>query len=309
VSLLNSHRKVLPSVGILIPLYRSQAHVPHLCAYINELCFRIPNQVVLTVVVDGCSESESAIRKLVNDFRCPIRLVILSRNFGVNGALRAGMAEQEEAITIAFGSDLQEPLELFVEFAAEMTGGQFDFIFGQRTKRDDPLLTRMTSSVYWWINRNLVLRDSPRGGFDVFACNLVARKALNSMIEARTNITSQMLWLGFRRKFIGFERRARLSGKSTWTLRKKFKLFVDSIFAFSEIPFFLVKVLNGSALAFVVIAISNKKFENLWIASVALLLLSFQIIFVVVGRIHESSKQRPQFVIQSIDVFQNSELQ
>lgn len=293
----------LLSVGLVVPLFRSERHLPELVAYVNQFVAKVSYQVVLTLIVDGCQSSETAAREVIRQFDCSVRLIVLSRNFGVNGALRAGLANQSESLSIAFGSDLQEPLDLLVTFVNRMGTGDLDFVFGQRLKRDDPFFSRAASALYWWINRKFVFRDSPPGGFDVFACNSVAREALLNMKEARTNITSQMLWLGFRREFVGFERRARTSGRSTWTLRKKMRLFIDSIFSFSDIPFQILNLLRVLTVASLLLAISVDETSSFIALAVVTLGASLQISQFAIARIHESTRNRPLYVIQSVEEF------
>ena len=99
---------------------------------------------------------------------------------------------------------------------------------------------KLFASFYWWINRKFLANDTPKGGFDVFGLSRRAREALVQLPELNTNITSQLQWIGFDREYIPFHRRARQSGKSTWTIKRKVKLFADSIYGFSGAPIVLI---------------------------------------------------------------------
>ena len=292
------------SIGLVVPLYKSWTHIEALAAYVNQVKDQIGGVVSLTLVVDGCPKSELALKENVSLFSCPVRLVVLSRNFGVGPALRAAMSLQSEQFTIAFGSDLQEPLALFVDFAADLRTGQFDFVFGQRANRDDPLFSRCFSGLFWKLNRRLVFSDCPPGGFDVYGCNETARKALVQLEEHRTNITSQMLWLGLRRKFIAFDRMSRVDGKSTWSFKKKLGLFIDSFVAFTLKPLrtglfglFLVPFLLKVA------SIDTQFSTILWLFSSVLWSLSFVLIIPYILRYLDGNRDRPTFVIQSVERF------
>jgi polyisoprenyl-phosphate glycosyltransferase len=294
-------------VGLLVPMFRSWNHVELLFDFVNKLDQEIRGGVNLTIVIDGCDLSEAKVREAIDKIDTSVRLVVLSRNFGVGPALRAGMSEQQECFTIAFGSDLQEPGALFVNFAEELLEGSIDFVLGQRSSRDDPYLSVIFAKIYWTINRLFIFKDSPRGGFDVYGCNRTARKALVNLEEQNTNITSQILWLGFRRKFVSFTRTSRTEGKSTWSFRKKLGLFFDSIYSFSHHFFTRVTLfISLSTITFLCIS-EQMNFSNNFkiivlggLASSYLLVLSGFVI-----RIYEQSQNRPTFIIRESALLKN----
>lgn len=289
------------TVGLVVPLFRSWNHIEPLARYVNDLAKRINGPVTLTLVVDGCERSLEAFRKYSHLFGCDLRVVVLSRNFGVGPALRAAMLNQSESFTIAFGSDLQEPIELFVTFVDELRTGEVDFVFGTRISREDPFTNRIFSSLFWRLNKRLIFPDVPKGGFDVFGCNSAARECLVALNEHRTNITSQMLWVGFRRKFIPFARISRVEGKSTWSLRKRLGLFSDSFVAFSTKPLRLglwMISLSGTMAAL----LHARTTQNLATGSVvgALFLTGAILIMPYISRFLDADKDRPTFIVREI---------
>jgi hypothetical protein len=294
------------SIGLVVPLFKSWTHIEAVANYVNLLKDEIGGFVTITFVVDGCSESEFAIRENIYLFSCPVQLVVLSRNFGVGPALRAAMSVQSEDFTIAFGSDLQEPRDLFVKFANDLRTNQFDFVFGQRVNRDDPLLSRYFSGMFWSLNRRFVFPDCPPGGFDVYGCNEVARLTLVQLEEHRTNITSQMLWIGLRRKFVAFDRASRTDGKSTWSFRKKLGLFVDSFVAFTSKPLKLGTAMSFLLPFFVVGATLDTKWSlGLWLISSVLWTLSCFLILPYIVRHLDGNRHRPTFVIRSVETLRD----
>src|SRR5207248_444979 len=81
-----------------------------------------------------------------------------------------------------------------------------------------------------------IVAEMPRGGIDVFGCTRKVRDCLLGCPESDTNLIALLLWLGFRRQFVPYDRQARREGKSAWTLRKKLKYSLDSIFNFTDLP-------------------------------------------------------------------------
>ena len=296
-----------PHVGLLVPMFRSWNHVELLFDFVNKLDQEIMGGVNLTIVIDGCDLSALKVREAIDKIDTSVRVVVLSRNFGVGPALRAGMSEQQDCFTIAFGSDLQEPRALFVNFAEELLQGSFDFVLGQRTSRDDPFLSVLSAKIYWTINRIFIFKDSPKGGFDVFGCNRTARIALVNLEEHNTNITSQILWLGFRRKFVSFTRTSRTEGKSTWSFRKKLGLFFDSIYSFSYRFLTRVTLLASlSAIAFLCLAEKIDVSDNFKIIVLGSIGSSYLLVisgFII--RIYEQTKNRPTFVIRESVALKN----
>src|SRR5205823_4374215 len=99
--------------------------------------------------------------------------------------------------------------------------------------RADPSLS---SRLFWTLYRRLVQRDMPEGGIDIFGCNRTFRDRLISLGESNSTLVGLVLWLGFRRKLVPYERRRREIGRSAWTFRKKLRYLSDSVFAFSDLP-------------------------------------------------------------------------
>jgi hypothetical protein len=92
------------------------------------------------------------------------------------------------------------------------------------------------SQLFWKLYQRMVVRDMPRGGVDIFGCNRIFRDHLLALEESRSSLIALVFWLGFRRKYINYERLERLEGSSSWTFSKKIDYMLDSIFAFTDYP-------------------------------------------------------------------------
>ncbi len=155
---------------------------------------------------------------------------------GAFPAIAAGLACGVGDFFAVLAADLQEPPELIVEFWETLHSGEADVVFGCRTGRDDPPISRFLSWVFWSFHRRFVLKDLPAGGVDIFGCNKAVRDQVLLLKEVDTNLIALFLWVGFRRKFVPYHRRARQEGISAWTIRKKVKYALDSIFNFTDLP-------------------------------------------------------------------------
>ena len=301
-------------VDFIVPLYKSARHIPDLFERINELGNELGVESTLIAVLDGPdSETENAIKLHKELVSFPVKTVVLSRNFGVGPALLAGLSESEACISMCFGSDLQEPKSLFLEFFSLIGDDKADIALGNRRSREDPLMSRAGAAFYWAIYRRFIDSNIPKGGFDVFALSKHAKTALVDLGELNTSITSQIGWIGFRKSYVPFDRESRKIGKSSWTLRRKIKLFSDSIYGFTFLPITIITtigfLLTGS---FLVISIATLVAALLGLVKVAgyttLVLLiglgNSAIIFCIgllggyVSRTFDNSKQRPNYIIQ-----------
>ena len=300
---------------MLVPLFHSENHLPEVMKFLNSLHEDIPGGITVDFIVDGRIEDELAVLREIRELKASAKIITLSRNFGVGPALHAGIASRNTCIVSAVGSDLQEPAGLYREFYAAISSGEFDVALGQRRSREDPFLPRVLAKLYWRINRSLVNSSAPLGGFDVFAMSEGVATSFVKLAELNTNFTSQLLWIGYRVKWIKFDRTARISGKSSWTLRRKFKLFADSLYGYTAKPIswmtwagFVTSVL----LVFVAIATGVGKVLGLveipgyttlillFALGQSLTLFSMGILGGYMYRAFENSTGRPNYVIRKI---------
>ena len=133
-------------------------------------------------------------------------------------------------------ADLQEPPELVLRMDGVLRGGDVDVVIGVREARNDPLMSRLPARIFWGLYRRYVVHDIPAGGVDVFGCNGFFRNTLLQLQESHSSLIAQIFWLGFRRQTVSYVRQERQHGTSAWTLQKKIKYLMDSVFAFTDLP-------------------------------------------------------------------------
>lgn len=233
-----------PDYSLIIPVYRNEGSLPALLAACAGMDRELGGRLEVVFVVDGSPDRSFELLQSALP-REPFRsqLILLSRNFGSFSAIRAGLAQARGSWFAVMAADLQEPPELALSFFRALEQGEADVALGTRTGRADPLLARVPARLFWGFYRRFVQRDMPAGGVDVFGCNLLVREALLAMRESHTSLVGLLLWLGFRRVHIGYERQPRAHGSSAWTLSKKLHYLSDSIFSFTDFP---IRVLIGA---------------------------------------------------------------
>src|SRR4051794_3490435 len=211
-------------LSLVIPVYNNRESVPRLFRELESLATRLPAGLEVVFVVDGATDgSLEHLRSTLPEWPLRTRLIELSRNFGSFAAIAAGI-EQAAGETIAvLAADLQEPPELILEFQRILAAGTADVVLGVRTGRADPSGSRWLSDGFWRLYRRFVVRDMPPGGVDVFGCTREVRDHLVQLKEVQTNLIALVFWVGFRRAFVPYERRARLEGRSGWTFGRKLR--------------------------------------------------------------------------------------
>jgi glycosyltransferase involved in cell wall biosynthesis len=224
-------------LSLIIPIYRNEPNLERLLAEVGELRQKLAAPMEVVFVVDGSPDrSLEILRARLPMAPFPARLLSLSRNFGSFPAIAAGLEAGAGDYFAVLAADLQEPLELIAEFYEVLSAGRADVVFGCRTERSDPWLSGLFSGLFWRMYRALVLADMPKGGVDVFGCTRQVRDCVLRCPESNTSLIALLFWVGFRRHFATYERRPRREGKSAWSLRKKLKYSLDSIFNFTDLP-------------------------------------------------------------------------
>ena len=180
------------------------------------------------------------------------RGVRLTRNFGSQMAILAGLAEARGQAAAVLSADLQEPPELLPELVAAWRRGA-TAVLAVRHSRPEPGPTRAAAGLYYRTLRRLAFAQMPAGGFD---CFLIGRPAIDFLVESReihTSLPGLLLWGGFPTALVPYDRVAREEGESRWTLGKKLKYFIDSVISFSYAPLRWMSV-GGRLLALVAFA-------------------------------------------------------
>ena len=316
------------SQSLVIPIYKNAANIPDLLVVLRRLHSELNGDLEVVLVVDG--SPDNALQLLQNalpEQPYPAQLIELSRNFGSFPAIRHGMAAARGEAIAVMAADLQEPPELILQFFAALRTDQADLVLGQRSGRSrtqaDGWLSARLATLFWSLYRHFVVPDMPPGGVDVFACNRRVRDDLLSLRETNSSLVSQLFWLGHRRLFIPYQRQTRSKGKSAWNLRRKIRYMLDSVFAFSDLPIFMLlwlgvfgifaSVLSGTIVfvAWLLGAITVQGYTPvmLLIAFIGSILIFGQgIIGCYVWRAAENTKQRPLTLVQSHQTYRQRQL-
>ena len=187
------------------------------------------------IFVDDGSQDDSFARLLeIKNADTRVKLIKLTRNFGSMHAIKAGFKFVSGDCFAVLAADLQDPPDLLLEMVKRWLSGS-KFVICERVSREDPLTSRIFSKLYYKMLRLMVMKDFPKGGFDL---TLMDKDMLPYMVNSAKNSYMALLafWLGYKPDVVPYHRMERAHGKSKWTLTKKFKAFIDVMLGFSVTP-------------------------------------------------------------------------
>jgi glycosyltransferase involved in cell wall biosynthesis len=306
-------------LSLIIPVYLNEDSLGSLLEAVGDLDLKLEHDFEAVFVVDGSPDRcYEILRDALSQRSFRSQLILLSKNFGSFMAIRTGLQAGKGDRFAVMAADLQEPPELVLQMSAILATKDVDVVVGVRESREDPMLSRMASSIFWWVYRRYVITDLPPGGVDMFGCNKAFRDSLLTLNEGHSSLVAQIFWLGFRREIVTYSRRKREHGKSAWTFRKKLNYLMDSVFSFTDLPVrLLVRLgMTGSLVAMLLgvvvliakisgmISVPGYAMTILIISFLGSLnLLGIGIVGSYAWRAYENTKNRPLAIPMRIESF------
>jgi glycosyltransferase involved in cell wall biosynthesis len=310
-------------ISVVVPVYRNEANIPDLLRALASVHADLKGDVEVVFVVDGSPDrSYALLRTALPEQPFRSKLVLLSRNFGSFAAIRAGFAQASGEFLSVMAADLQEPPELILRFREALATDDCDVVMATREAREDPLLSRVSSTLFWWFYRKFVQKGMPCGGLDVFACTRAFADQLLKLEEANSSLVGLVVWLGFRSKSLGYRRQVRQKGKSAWTFARKWKYLFDSIFAFTDLPFRVLSLLGTIAVACAVVisilAIAARLAGRIPVQgyTITVVLIMFfgginaiglSLLGGYLWRAFDNTKGRPNYLVASVNAFPSND--
>lgn len=301
-----------PLYSLVIPIYNEEAVLPLLMRRVLHLLEKMDGPCEAIFVDDGSRDTSAIFLRGLASSDPRIRLIELSRNFGHQIAITAGMDAARGEAVVVMDADLQDPPEVVLDLIAKWKEG-FDIVYARRARRrGETLFKRLSAAAYYRILAVMTSVDIPR---DVGDFRLVGRKALDAfkaMPERDRFVRGMFAWIGFRQAEVVFERPPRAAGESKYPFWKMLRLAVHGMVSFSERPLRIalwagLAICLGS-LSFGVYAVAAKimgyTVANGWASTVVLIsflsgmnLFMTGIVGLYVGGIHAEVKRRPLYIV------------
>jgi polyisoprenyl-phosphate glycosyltransferase len=244
-----------------------------------------------------------------------LRLLRLSRNFGHQAALSAGLdAARGEAIVL-MDADLQDPPEVIPQLVAKWREG-FDVVYAVRSDREgEPRLRLASISLFYGLLHRITATSIPQNAGDFRLLSRRAADAIAAMPERARFLRGMTSWIGYRQTGVPYRREARYAGESKYPTRKLVRLAFDGITSFSTAPIKLVTAIGFALVVFCVGVLTWTLYVRFftdnppqgWTSVIAVVLLlggvqllSLGVIGQYVARIFDETKQRPLYFVEEV---------
>lgn len=302
-------------LSIVTPVYNESKNVSILLDRLVQTLSSLNHPYEIICINDGSADDTLHYLTIAAQKNSSIKIINLSRNFGHQIAISAGIEFAKGAAVIVMDSDLQDPPEFIPTLVQKWKEG-FDVVYAVRQKRKgESFIKLFLASAFYRIMQKMSKFDIPvdTGDFRLMSRTIV--QILLSMPERQRFIRGMVSWAGFRQIGVPFERDKRLSGEAKYTYIKLFRLAFDGITSFSYLPLQFSSYLGFFcaliSFALMLIGLYAKIFAKPYIIEgwtsifvVGLFIGGIQLLMIgllgeYIGRIHDEIKCRPLYIVQS----------
>jgi len=301
----------LKTLSIVVPVYNEEEVLPSFFARVAALLTSLPAATEIVFVDDGSRDGTPDVLARIAQGDPRVRVIGLTRNFGHQAALSAGLDHCTGDAVVLIDADLQDPPELIADFFAKWEEG-YEVVFGLRRRLEEGAVKRLVYHAFYRILRALASVEIPLDTGDFCLMDRRVVDDVRRLPERTRFLRGLRSWVGPRQIGIEYARQARRQGESKYSLAKLFKLAFDGIVSFSTAPLKLALFLGllVSTIGFVSIAVIvylrlSHRFELPGWASLMVIVLflggiqltTIGIVGEYVARIYEEVKRRPLYMV------------
>ncbi|WP_456282554.1 glycosyltransferase family 2 protein [Cupriavidus sp. JZ107] len=305
----------IPLLSLVVPFFNEEEAIPEFFSRVIPCLEAIDNiEFEIVCINDGSTDRtlECLISAADTDER--VRVIDLSRNFGKEAAMSAGLAEAQGDIVVPFDADLQDPPEIIGQLVAKWREG-YDVVLARRVDRTtDTFLKRFSASNFYRLHNKLADVKIPDNVGDFRLMTREVTDAVNSLPESRRFMKGLFAWVGFRTAVIPYSRDRRVAGTTKFSGWKLWNFALEGITSFSSLPLriwtyfgLLVSALSFLYAAYLVIRTLVHGIDVPGYASIFVSILFFSGVQLIgigilgeyIGRIYMESKRRPLYLIRA----------
>jgi dolichol-phosphate mannosyltransferase len=304
-------------LSVVIPIYNEEANIPTLYQRLRGVTDPMGVQCEYIFVNDG---SRDRSLELIHDLAAQhedVRYINFSRNFGHQIAVTAGLDLSQGEAVVIIDADLQDPPELIPQLYRKMQEG-YEVVYAKRRRREgESAMKLFPARMFYRILANITHVSIPvdTGDFRIISRKVV--EALKLMPEQNKFLRGQISWIGYRQTYVEYDRAQRAGGETGYTYRKMFRLAVDGITAFSDVPLKAATIMGFtvSGLAFLVLLYTLyarfiiKEYEPGWPSLMVSILFLGGVQLIAVGvigeylaRLNNNVRRRPLYIISDTNI-------
>ncbi len=302
-------------VSIVVPVFNEAGVIEQIHARIAAVVDTLPYEVEIFYVDDGSSDKTDAALAALAAQDARIHPLTLSRNFGHQAALTAGLDHAAGDVIISMDGDGQHPPEMIPQMVKLVRQG-YDVVQAQRIDNDRALsFKKITSEAFYWLINRISGTPVQPGAADFRALSRQALDALKTMPEYHRFLRGMIAWIGYSTIILPFHEPKRVAGKSKYSLGKMLRLASDAIFSFSLMPLYIGLSAGGvfiilalAQIIYVLVLWLTGQYDKIvpgWSSLMAVLLIASGIIMILlgfigvyVGYIFQQVKGRPVYLIK-----------
>jgi polyisoprenyl-phosphate glycosyltransferase len=302
-------------VSLVIPVYNEFGVIDTTHAKIAAALDGLPDDFEILYVDDGSADGTASSLTALAAQDSRVRVLTLSRNFGHQAALTAGLDHAQGEIIISLDGDGQHPPALIPEMI-ELVRQGYDIVQGQRIEEHDRFSFKQVTSgaFYAFINRVSGTKIQP-GAADFRALSRQALDALKAMPEYHRFLRGMIAWMGFKSIILPYHEEKRMAGHSKYSLAKMIRLASDAIFSFSLMPLYIGLSVGGVfillaavQIIYVLLLWLTGQYDKIvpgWSSLMAVMLIASGIVMILlgfigvyVGYIFQEVKRRPKYILK-----------
>jgi len=310
-----SPRKRKLKIDLVIPVYNESESVEQTYADVCAVVDSLSHEFKFIYVDDGSNDGTIDTLRKISEKDRRIFLLELSRNFGHQAALTAGMDASNGDIMISMDADGQHPPAMIVQMIELIEQG-YDIVQGQRIEDVRAIsFKKVTSNFFYWLINKVSGTQVLQGAADFRALSRDALDGVKSMQEYHRFLRGMISWMGYKSAILPYHEPDRIAGKSKYSLGKMLRLASDAIFSFSLAPLYIglsvglvFFVLACAQLTYVLslwLTNHTERVQPGWSSLMGVLLIASGIIMILlgfigvyVGYIFQEVKRRPIYLIK-----------
>ena len=302
-------------ISIVIPAYNEESVVEELKKRLQNIMDTCPNYDFEVIIVENGSFDTTFERLISIHKEDPrFKIVQLSRNFGCDGGITAGLAYARGDAAVIMNADLQDPPELIPQFIQKWESG-YEIVYGVIQKREGVnIIRRVLSRAAYMIIFKLSNHMIPENASDFRLIDRKVYTIINSMKEKNIFLRGLVVWTGFKQIGVPFERQPRFAGESKADFRTVWRVALNGIFSFSYFPLKIATAMGFllSTMAFIAALIEIYLYLVFgrdvpgFTTTILVILFCFGMVFLIFGimgtyieRIYDEVKQRPNYIVNN----------
>lgn len=305
-------------LSVIIPIYNEEGNIAKLFSRLHQVILKLNlKEVEYIFINDGSKDRSLELIKELAQREPTVKYINLSRNFGHQIAVSAGLDNSKGDAVVIIDADLQDPPELIEDLYRKLLNGNEVVYAKRRSRQGEGPMKKLTAKLFYRILRNVTSINIPvdTGDFRIIDRKIV--DVLKNMPEQQKFLRGQISWIGFNQTYVEYDRDERTAGKTGYTYKKMIRLALDGITSFSNFPLKIVTVagfvVSGISFFMILYALYSrfisKDYQPGWASLMitvlfigGIQLIGIGIIGEYISRMSANIRNRPLYVVRENNI-------